>query len=1226
MKKKPLFLGTLLALSCGLLATDLPTSVLSPQRSIQKRRAQSTRVVVEQPAPLFVNTSDVETVKAQLPVTLEVNIITIVDNEPVVEKDTAEVLWDAFSSTDLESNETLSLHGTVAYDGTNYDATIDITLHQIYKIVAPDHYVEVGTESYELPESVRAVYTDGYLEERTDITWIDSKPSAETKADYIVKGTVGGKEFEQKVVIYDETNAPSYNISFEATPTVNWDYTNDLNSDPAKIIDGSYAKAIDNWGPQQMYDGRQQLDTYEVYLTWDVQQTGINKIITHWLVEAANNSQIPLNLAVAYKANKDDADWIAIDAELDQDTSRPDDPKATFTFAPVNAQQVKVSWQHRKEVTGWGANPYDWTGITEFEAYSIDVPPTAKSSISSISTVNIAGTSVPNFQPTRFAYSVTIPYTAIEDPQFDIVLSHNKAQYVLIPGEVDGKPYRVVSIAENLTDYDIYTFYVTATKAPLERVELRLGDTANLVPGATLELDAEGTDAIGRKHGNDDARIQYSVNNLSGLAVVEGRTLKALRSGYVEVQATMTYGDSTLSSEKTTVLIQEGEALTVTSIERQEASTMAGVTPTLPQSAIVHFSDLTTCELEVTWEHIPSILYSNPGTFTVEGKVQGTDVPAQCVVTVLGTGSLSQELTISTVQGKVPSFPSTILSSMDTDFNTSESTLTIPDEYKNASLYTGEVGSIVDVQGTDGNGNPVVLHVQIVQGDTSKDYIENQNGYPNAPHTFAENTNVDETSMNFSNFADTDSYYVSKTEGTEAIVGFVMGDANIPGRIEINHLSFDLSTGEGLDDDIQVQAQQLNYDLSLATLGDNPDHYADISAATTDMLRKDANWSDLGGEPTVDGTTYSFDFDYASVSAVRFVITKDEGKAVKLNNIVGTTQLTTVSETLPELASLNVTIGEETTDLIKEQGTKSEYSIDYDGKSALDVSGTLASGERGSVYVLGNMGDNKIRVLVTSERGNLRKEITIHLNVATQSGIKVIGSLAQPAPMTVEKAEDFESSLPEQVEVTFTDGTTALVDVQFDTSVFAGKRGTYQLTGELVLPPEYVNAFEREVRLTVTVENDLEEEVPPVTEAHTVTINGADGVLPSTLSAEAGETVYLVAPASSEKEIASVTGVDNIVDYGNGTFSFVMPDEDVTLTVTLKDKTEEQPGLPEDHDDDKPTDPDDDPGDDKPTDPTTPEGKGGLQGGDIAAIILGVLLGLTIVGGIAYYFLVLKKK
>ena len=48
------------------------------------------------------------------------------------------------------------------------------------------------------------------------------------------------------------------------------------------------------------------------------------------------------------------------------------------------------------------------------------------------------------------------------------------------------------------------------------------------------------------------------------------------------------------------------------------------------------------------------------------------------------------------------------------------------------------------------------------------------------------------------------------------------------------------------------------------------------------------------------------------------------------------------------------------------------------------------------------------------------------------SDIRIIGD--------VSKLEDFLTSLPKQIEVTFLDGSKALVDVQFDTSIFQGKK------------------------------------------------------------------------------------------------------------------------------------------------------------------------------------------
>ena len=62
--------------------------------------------------------------------------------------------------------------------------------------------------------------------------------------------------------------------------------------------------------------------------------------------------------------------------------------------------------------------------------------------------------------------------------------------------------------------------------------------------------------------------------------------------------------------------------------------------------------------------------------------------------------------------------------------------------------------------------------------------------------------------------------------------------------------------------------------------------------------------------------------------------------------------------------------------------------------------------------------------------------------------------------------------LPEQVNVTLTDGTTCLVDVEWDTGspVYDGnKRGTYRFTGTLVLGTGIVNPGGLEVTLDVKV-------------------------------------------------------------------------------------------------------------------------------------------------------------
>ncbi|WP_068651736.1 discoidin domain-containing protein [Paenibacillus antarcticus] len=73
---------------------------------------------------------------------------------------------------------------------------------------------------------------------------------------------------------------------------------------------------------------------------------------------------------------------------------------------------------------------------------------------------------------------------------------------------------------------------------------------------------------------------------------------------------------------------------TVSNISGVSVSTVEQVAPILPTSVTVTYSDGTSGEAEVTWEAIDPLRYASAGTFTVNGTVAGTDIPAKVTVTV----------------------------------------------------------------------------------------------------------------------------------------------------------------------------------------------------------------------------------------------------------------------------------------------------------------------------------------------------------------------------------------------------------------------------------------------------------------------------------------------------------------------------------------------------------------------------------------------------------------
>ncbi|MGG1555561.1 Ig-like domain-containing protein [Paenibacillus ferrarius] len=73
---------------------------------------------------------------------------------------------------------------------------------------------------------------------------------------------------------------------------------------------------------------------------------------------------------------------------------------------------------------------------------------------------------------------------------------------------------------------------------------------------------------------------------------------------------------------------------TTSGIQPVVADTYAGKAPFLPDTVTQQFSDASSKLARVTWNSITPMQFAAPGTFTVQGVVEGTTVPAQATVTV----------------------------------------------------------------------------------------------------------------------------------------------------------------------------------------------------------------------------------------------------------------------------------------------------------------------------------------------------------------------------------------------------------------------------------------------------------------------------------------------------------------------------------------------------------------------------------------------------------------
>jgi len=84
------------------------------------------------------------------------------------------------------------------------------------------------------------------------------------------------------------------------------------------------------------------------------------------------------------------------------------------------------------------------------------------------------------------------------------------------------------------------------------------------------------------------------------------------------------------------LLVEAEKVPVIVNIEPVTVTTEVGEAPNLPTIVTAVFSDGTTAEVAVEWEEIDPAKYQAPGTFTVEGTVEGTDIKARANI-VVGT-------------------------------------------------------------------------------------------------------------------------------------------------------------------------------------------------------------------------------------------------------------------------------------------------------------------------------------------------------------------------------------------------------------------------------------------------------------------------------------------------------------------------------------------------------------------------------------------------------------
>lgn len=621
------------------------------------------RVVVETPDPITISTKDVDEIRKLLPTQVNVRVVSFQNGQPVTTRATAPVTWNTFTSDQLTEDFVLS--GRVTYGGSQYDVSLLLTYKEGVRAFAKDFYVEKGS-AYDLPSSVKVLYTDGSYEDSSSVQWTGNKPSSATVGEYTVAGKANGSlDVSLKVIVHEKSNPNGTNIASTGTFAFNWDYSNDAKNDPKKLVNGEKTElsGVDNYGAQNGQKPKK--DEYTVDLKFDSPQNGINKVITYWYYNSYDKNELPSTIKLSYKSQSSETSWSSSNAPVSFTKDRSDIGIYTFSLNPqITAQEIRITFTNGTSTS----TKKPFSTLNEFEVYSTSsFVPEQKSSDASIDGIlYLQGKiiEVPNFMANLHSYSITLTDGEILDIRRNFLSGaadeRNKSYSVLIPGVIGGKPYKLVNISEDLDNYVVYDVFVNPVKYAVNVVGEAIASVPTAAKGKTVTITVKDPTKDFESVTVSDGTPTNKVNDKEYTFVMPGKdvtvtaTLKENTPAPVEHKITV-IGEATVS--KSSAL--PGEVITIKTKEAGKKFQSIKTKPQVNKFTKINDAEYTfemideDVQITVTVVDIPptvhTITVNGEATASVSTATKGTKVtitvkdPNKIFDTVTGVDGLVKE-------------------------------------------------------------------------------------------------------------------------------------------------------------------------------------------------------------------------------------------------------------------------------------------------------------------------------------------------------------------------------------------------------------------------------------------------------------------------------------------------------------------------------------------------------------------------------------------------------
>ncbi|AFH64817.1 family 43 glycosylhydrolase [Paenibacillus caseinilyticus] len=511
----------------------------------------------------------------------------------------AAVTWDSIPAGAYATEGKFTVNGTA--EGPPLPAAANVTVLAELQIVSaePVEVITAAGSAPSLPSVVTAVYNNGTKSE-VPVTWAEIDPSlyAEPDSRFTVKGSIAGTAAQAEAVVTVSGGIPE--------GLVTWYRFDALNGTTVPDASGHGRNATAVNGPLIM------------------------NVKEKTAIDFDSTKKQYVQLPAGIMSSLDDftlATWIYID-------SKTGDWTRIFDFGTgVSAGKMFLTTNLRYDMEGSIADATpsapkveQWTHVAVTKSgtvYTIYV--NGKQAAVGTSTKKPS-----DYGETACNFIAKSNWTA--DPYLDGKLRDFRIYSKALPQqEVAG------IVTSSYSDKEA----VAAAKEVLT-----LGNTTQVV--SDLELPVQGGNGVSITWTSDKPAVVSSTGKVTRPAKEEQDTAVTLtaelsRGEYKETRAF-----------QVTVL-----ADSIVSVDEVRVTTGRDFPPALPDNVTVRHYDGHTAEVPVTWERLPLEKLSAPGTFTLNGTVFSTALPAAAQISVAELVSID-EVKAETAAGQAPELPDTV--------------------------------------------------------------------------------------------------------------------------------------------------------------------------------------------------------------------------------------------------------------------------------------------------------------------------------------------------------------------------------------------------------------------------------------------------------------------------------------------------------------------------------------------------------------------------------------